>query len=165
MYVDGFKPSGPKENLAKGWALLRQGLLLEQPKSIQGESYLGCRNKRSTMKLPSGGLATVHEYNMEDFFRSCISLYEELAPGVKLKKVATPFLTEDHRDSPARGPAGTGPVEVCPWCECPHAPNPYKSIDEYDKMVAKQKRQLEAETSAKSENEVRGRLAPWPPAS
>ena len=112
------------------------------------------------MKLPTGGVATVQEYDMEDFLKSCIDLYQELAPGVKLKKVSTPFLSEDHRNSPARGPAGTGPVEVCPWCECPHAPNPWKNIDEYDKAMAKKRKALEAETSAQSENLVRGRLAP-----
>ena len=87
------------------------------------------------MKLPSGGVATVHEYDMEDFMASCVKLYEELAPGVKLKKVATPFLNDDHRESAARGPAGgsghetgaAGPVEICPWCECPHAPNTWPS--------------------------------------
>ena len=79
---------------------------------------------------------------------------------MKLRKVATPFLNEDHRNSPARGPAGTGPVEVCPWCECPHAPNTYKNIEEYDKVMAQKRKALEAETSAQSENMVRGRLAP-----
>ena len=29
IYVDDFKLSGPKENLAKGWGLLKQGLQLE----------------------------------------------------------------------------------------------------------------------------------------
>ena len=73
IYVDDFKLSGPKENPAKGWDLLKQGLLLEQPKPIHGESYLGCRNKRSTMKMPSGSLATVHEDDMEDFLKSCVT--------------------------------------------------------------------------------------------
>ena len=99
-----------------------------------------------------GGVATVHEYDMEDFFKSCVALYEELAPGVKLKQVATPFLNEDHRDSPARAPTGSGPVEVCPWCENPHASNRYKSIEEYDKLKAQQRKSLEAETSAKTDN-------------
>ena len=112
------------------------------------------------MELPWVGLATVHEYDMEDFLRSCVSLYQELAPGVQLKRVATPFLSEDHRTSPARAPTGTGPVEICPWCECPHASNQYKSIEEYDKLCAKERKAREAETSAKSESQVRGRLAP-----
>ena len=86
--------------------------------------------------------------------------HEELAPGATLKKVATPFISEDHRNAPARAPAGTGPVEVCPWCERPHAPNPYKSVEEYDKLKAQQRKSLEAETSAKTETMVRGRLAP-----
>ena len=119
IYVDDFKLSGPKESLAIGWELLKKKLLLEKPKSIDGESYLGCRNRRFEMTLPGGGVATAHEYDMEDFMRSCVQLYEELAPGVRLKTVPTPFLNDDHRDSAARGPIGTGPVQICPWCECP----------------------------------------------
>ena len=112
------------------------------------------------MKLPSGGVATVLSYDMEDFMRSCVQLYEELAPGVKLKKVPTPFLNDDHRDSAARGPIGTGPVEVCPWCECPHAPNSWPSMEAHDKDAARRRKQLEAETSAQLDSAVRGRLAP-----
>ena len=83
-----------------------------------------------------GRIGHRHEYDMEDFVKSCVALYEELAPGVKLKKVSTPFLTEDHRHSAARGPVATGPVEVCTWCENPHPSNRYKSIEEYDKQKA-----------------------------
>ena len=147
-------------SLAKGRDLLRTKLTLEAPKNINGESYFGCRNHRPTMKFPSGGLATCHSYDMEDFMRSCVALYEELAPGVRLKQVSTPFLSDDHRDSAARGPAGDGPVDVCPWCEHPHAPNTWPSIEAYEKDTAKRRKQLEAETSAKSDSSVRGRLAP-----
>ena len=97
---------------------------------------------------------------MEELFRSCVALYEELAPGVKLKAVTTPFLFEDHRDSPARGPAGPGPCEVCPWCENPHAPNTYKSVELWEREVQRKKRSLEAAAAAESETLVRGRLAP-----
>ena len=65
---------------------------------------------------------------MEEFMKSCVQLYRDLAPGAELRKVSTPFLAEDQRDSPARGPAGTGPVEECPWCAHAFAPNPYTSI-------------------------------------
>ena len=112
------------------------------------------------MELPGGRVATTHGYDMEEFMRSCVRLYEELAPGVRLTSVPTPFLTDDHRDSAARGPAGTSPVEVCPWCECPHAPNTFASLDAYDKEVSKRHKRLEAETSAKAESHVRGRLSP-----
>ena len=93
VYVDDFKMSGTKENLAKGWGLLRKGLILENPKDVNGESYLGCRSHRKTVTLPSGAVAVINEYDMEEFFVSCVALYEELAPGVKLKRVATPFLS------------------------------------------------------------------------
>ena len=98
IYVDDLKLSGPKESLAKGWDMLRKDLRLENPKNIDGESYLGCRNERSTMELPNGGVATTHGYNMEEFMRSCVELYEELVPGVRLKQVPTPFLADDHRE-------------------------------------------------------------------
>ena len=65
--------------------------------------------------------------------RSCVDLYKELAPGVTLHEAHTPFLAEDHRDSPARGPAGSGPVEECPWCKHTFPPNPYPSINELEK--------------------------------
>ena len=156
--MDDFKLSGPKSRLKEGWELLRSGLNLEPPKPIHGQSYLGCRSERFEVELPGGGVATAHSCDVT--FNSCISLYEELAPGATLKKVAAPFISEDRRNAPARAPAGAGLVEVCPWCERPHAPNPYKSVEEYDKLKAQQRKSLEAETSAKTETMVRGRLAP-----
>ena len=65
--------------------------------------------------------------------KSCVKLYLELAPGAVLQPATTPFLPEDHRDSPARGPACTGPVEECPWCCHTFSPNPYSSVSELEK--------------------------------
>jgi hypothetical protein len=66
--VDDFKMSGPKGNLARGWGLLKQGLILEKPKDVDGESYLGCRSRRKTVTLPSGTVAVINEYDMVEFF-------------------------------------------------------------------------------------------------
>ena len=65
--------------------------------------------------------------------QSCVQLYLDLAPGATLRQVATRFLAEDQRDSPARGPAGTGPVEECPWCCHSFSPNPYPSASALEK--------------------------------
>jgi hypothetical protein len=69
------------------------------------------------------------EYDMEDFFKSCVDRYIELAPkGTKLKKAETPFVDESeispgdfaHPDSPARekalaeqeGAKDLGPIAI-----------------------------------------------------
>ena len=114
---------------------------------------------------------------MHNFFKACVDLYLELAPGAKLHPATTPFLAEDHRDSPARGPAGSGPVEECPWCCHTFAPNPYASVSELERArKAKRVGGTGSTTPAKpacgvagntadrgsetDEGEARGRLAP-----
>ena len=62
---------------------------------------------------------------MEDYFRSIVEDYEELSSQllgkeVTLKPVATPFLEDDHKNSPARAPAPyTSSTPMCPWCKVP----------------------------------------------
>ena len=133
IYVDDFKLSGPATNLEPGWDLIRKGLHIDKPRDIHGQTYLGCVQERSAIDLPGGGTATVDTKNMEDFMKSCVQLYRDLAPGATLRQVATPFLAEDQRDSPARGPAGAGPVEECPWCCHSFSPNPYPSVSALEK--------------------------------
>ena len=65
--------------------------------------------------------------------KTCVELYLELAPGAVLTPATTTFLQEDQRDSLARGPAGNGPVEECPWCCHTFPPNPYSSISELER--------------------------------
>ena len=67
---------------------------------------------------------------MQEFMQPSVQLYLDLAPGAVLQKVATPFLPEDQHDSPARAPAGAGPVEECPWCRHTFAPNPFPSFSD-----------------------------------
>ena len=117
VYVDDFKLAGPEHNIKKGWSLLKKGLEIEPEKTIdeKGAVYLGCRLKRSKLKLPSGKMATSMTYDMEEFLDSCVAKYVELAgPGTKVKPYATPFFQEDHKESPAGAP-GVGPVQDCPW--------------------------------------------------
>ena len=100
--------------MQKGWDLISKGIKIDPPKGIDGQTYLGCKQERWEITLPGGGKAQVDVKNMEDFMKSCVQLYLDLAPGAKLKTVATPFLNEDQHDAPARRPAGNGPVEECP---------------------------------------------------
>ena len=93
----------------------------------------GANTRATRSRFRGGGTATVDAKEMEDFFASCVQLYLELSPGATLRKVATPLLPEDQRDSPARAPAGKGPVEECPWCRHTFSPNPYSSVAELEK--------------------------------
>ena len=179
IYVDDFKMSGPPDNLQKGWDLIAQGLNIDKPQDINGQSYLGCRHERYEIDLPGGGKATVDSKNMTEFMQSCVQLYLDLAPGTTLQKVATPFLPEDQHESPARAPAGSGPVEECPWCRHTFAPDPYPSISDLQKARRSQQSSgsggdaptgseatssLGGDSSARAEEaggaDVRGRLAP-----
>ena len=115
VYVDDFKMAGPKDNLAKGWSLLRKGLDIEPPVPIG--VYLGCSHEEGTMKV-GDIIARTMTYNMEDFLTSCVDRYLELAGnGVKLRPVATPFLVEDQGTSPQGSPCAPGPYSECPWCK------------------------------------------------
>jgi hypothetical protein len=53
VYVDGFKMSGPKENMSKGWSLIASKIDMETPGEVN--RYLGCdhivqHNVRLTVK-------------------------------------------------------------------------------------------------------------------
>ena len=54
FYVDDFKLSGPTKNLKKGWDLIAKGLTIDEPKDINGQSYLGCVQERCEIDLPGG---------------------------------------------------------------------------------------------------------------
>ena len=101
---------------------------------MNGQQYLGCEQIRYQIDLPGGGKATADSKGMEDFMRSCVDLYLELAPGATLRRVATPFLREDQRDAPARAPATNGPCEICTWCNHSFPPSPYASLQEYERQ-------------------------------
>ena len=52
---------------------------------------------------------------MEQFLRSCVDRYLEVAGNVELKKVPTPGPHEETKDHP-RAPTQTGPSVECNWC-------------------------------------------------
>ena len=115
VYVDDFKLAGPKRNLKQGWELLQKGLIIEPPTPVG--VYLGCGHEVGTITV-NGKTARTMTYNMEDFLKSCVERYVELAgTSARIKNVTTPFLTEDQNTSPQGAPCAKGPHVECPWCK------------------------------------------------
>ena len=111
--------SGPQESLSNGWKLIRQNLRLEEP--APANLYLGCLHEKIQVKTAKGS-ATGMVYDMEDYLTSTVDSYLALANKVTgqvpaLRSVNTPFLPEDHHNSPARKPCSDGPTTTCPWCK------------------------------------------------
>ena len=53
---------------------------------------------------------------MEQFLRSCVDRYLEVAGDVKLNKVVTPGIHEETKDHVSRRPVKEGPSVMCNWC-------------------------------------------------
>ena len=91
IYVDDFKLSGPAENLAKGWALLKKVIDLDKP--TPAGLYLGCQQQREVITTPSGSTRTCMIYNMENFMEQCILKYLNTTGAKDLKTCGTHFWT------------------------------------------------------------------------
>ena len=64
--------SGPRENLAKRWALLREKIVIEDPSDVG--LYLGCQ--QTIHEVVSCGVNyRVMEYNAEPFLEQCVEKY------------------------------------------------------------------------------------------
>ena len=101
---------------------------MEDPKPAG--NFLGCTHIKGSKTLADGSVVTTMTYDMESFFQSCVDKYLTLAReyefAANMKKVPTPFVTEDHRDSPQGKPSHEGATMFCP--ECRHAFSPSESI-------------------------------------
>ena len=64
---------------------------------------------------------------------NCIYNAKTLCGGCFTGICHPPVYTAHSSYSPARSPAGTGPVEECPWCCHTFTPNPYSSISALEK--------------------------------
>ena len=118
IYVDDFKLAGPKDKLKLGWDLVKSVIDLDEPHDP--DLYLGCVHKFHSMRVDDVDYNVV-EYDHENFLKSCVDLYLQLAPkGTKLKTAWTPFVEEQLKKGP-RVPPGDGPWLECPWCRsrCP----------------------------------------------
>ena len=158
VYVGDFRLSGPKENLAKGWNLLRSGdesmglsgLLIEDPYPVgwnaetgrrDGKSlYLGCYHSIHTVTQTNGNEVRVMEYDMSAFMEKSVQVYEELAKSCgfyqSIKHADTPFLMEDHRYADSCRPCDHGNYTRCPYCNFTFGPeisvyNGNKTVGDY----------------------------------
>ena len=113
VYVDDFKMAGPQKNLAQGWSMLRTRLKIEPETGL--DMYLGCNQSKGNVTLGNGHRVTTVTYDMEQFLRSCVDRYLEVAGDVKLNKVVTPELHEETKNHVSRKPAREGPSVVCNW--------------------------------------------------
>ena len=52
IYVDEFKPSGPKVYLRDGWDLIRLGVAIDPPSNLG--LFLGCLHQKDLIILPDG---------------------------------------------------------------------------------------------------------------
>ena len=97
IYVDDFKMSGPKENLAKGWALLREEIEMEDPASPT--IYLGCEQSTRDITLPSGAKVRMMVYDMENFLGSCVTRYLQCTGSEEIKGAFLPCLPGEEPPS------------------------------------------------------------------
>ena len=74
VYVDDFKMAAPKDNIPKGWALIRQGVTMGDPEDVA--HYLGCTHEIYDRVNPVTG-APVREmqYNCQEFLEACVQRY------------------------------------------------------------------------------------------
>jgi len=135
IYVDDFKITGPQENHAVGWELLRKQLSIKPEKKVGGPAecmYLGCAIETTQERMPDGRLITFVRYRMEPALRSAVDKYLALAgPGFKLRHADTPFLVEDQMKSPQGAPCTTGSCVECPWCYHTFPPQVATDVKEF----------------------------------
>jgi hypothetical protein len=112
VYVDDFKMSGPKGNMAQAWELLKKGLVIEEPQPAG--KFLGCTNVLFTKEVnePFNCLSVVGEggsenaqtgrkakvnfvkYDQKDFLQQCVSRYLELTGSNAPKLIKADTLVE-----------------------------------------------------------------------
>ena len=63
VYVDDFKLAGPKENLSKGWDIIRKAVDMEEPQKLG--HLLGCTHEQFSMTLSDGTVINGIKYNAE----------------------------------------------------------------------------------------------------
>ena len=95
--------AGPQKN---GWSMLRTRLKIEPETGL--DMYLGCNQSKGNVTLGNGHRVTTVTYDMEQFLRSCVDRYLEVAGDVKLNKVVTPELHEETKNHVSRKPAREG---------------------------------------------------------
>ena len=55
------------------------GLKIDDPISMSGVMFLGCTFHKQKRTFPSGGVITSTSHGMEEFFKACGDVYQDLA--------------------------------------------------------------------------------------
>ena len=121
--------AGPKENLKKGWEMLRTKLSIE-PATELG-LYLGCTLSKGTAKLHDGTTVSAMTYDTEGLLKLSVEkCLEIVGQDTKLKPVSTPSLPDETKDHPSRKPTQSDPKKAvnCPCCN--HRFDPTISVNE-----------------------------------
>ena len=151
IYVDDLKLAGPKENLKKGWDLLRSKLRIE-PETEVG-LYLGCVLSKGEDKLADGSKVTTMTYDMSALLKMSVVKYLDIVgKDTVLKKVATPMLPDVTKDHPSRAPCSTqkGLAVTCTWCGTCFSPD----------QAASKARSTDDDVKSDAKEQPRGTLAP-----
>ena len=111
IYVHDLKMAGPKQNLGKGWEMLRSKLNIE-PETDLG-LYVGCLLSKGTSKLHDGTSVSTMTYDMEGLLKLSVERYLEIVgKDTKLKKASTPSLPR-NKESQVKSTMPWGPKEKC----------------------------------------------------
>ena len=146
VYAGDFKSAG-KETSIKQWSrLLRVGLSAEDEHRVTDNCYA------SSWVLSGEGVPCDCQlvewscqvtYKLEDVIESCPSKYSELVgPGTNINPCSTPFMAEDHRETPA-GAFGVGLVALCPRCHQTASRKSVVSRPTLDKMPPKRSHHID----------------------
>ena len=118
IYVDDLKLGRPKENLAKGWEMLRSKLKIEPETDLGLYLGLGCLLSKGSSKLRDGTSVSTLTYDMEGLLKLSVERYLEIVgKDTKLKKVSTPSLPEETKNHKSCAPCPGDPKKsvTCPW--------------------------------------------------
>ena len=89
--------AGPKESLAKGGALLREEIDMEDPATPT--LYFGCEQATHDITMPSGAKVRMLVYEMENFLASCVVRYQQCTGSKEVKGVGVPYLPGEEPPS------------------------------------------------------------------
>ena len=83
---------------------------------LDGSSFQPKQFLKTRGSFGEGFVRSSVTYDMEQFLRSCVDRYLEVAGNVELKKVPTPGPHEETKDHTSRAPIQTGLSVECNWC-------------------------------------------------
>ena len=96
VYVDDFKMAGPNNHkTTKAWESICSVVDMDPPEELG--TCLGIKHVVKHVKTKEGKLVRQMEWDMSGFLQQCIDLYLSKVPNAKLRKVASPFLTQVNK--------------------------------------------------------------------